>query len=372
MNLRSIVTIMRKDGQDVWRNKTMLTLLLTPLVIGLLYVVTSLATQGEPTRVLAYNPDGLPITTTLQTDERERFEVRAAATISEVRTTLAAEESEYDYGVVLPAGAGVGIRSGNAPLVTLYINAGRIEDQAQQRAVQNRFAGYLGTLGRVPYHFEGAVVNQPTTDERANFLRRIAPNAVETFLGGVTIILVPLIIAFNLTGYLIVEEKERRTIRLLTASVRPREIVLAKFAVASLYSLLIGLLIVAINLANISNPLAVVGYLLLGTLVFSGMGVLAAALTNDCTSFNAWCGFAGFIFLAPVILSAPFIKEVPVISQLFHLLPSYYLSQATIGSALGTLTWGDGLIHAAVLTGMALLAGGLAVVALRRRRLTAV
>ncbi len=365
MNLRIIRAIVAKDMADVLKNKSMATVLLVPIFVAALYAIINLAVQ-TPTRVLAYNPDSVPISDTLRL-VTPRIVVDNTSRADEVRARLADKDSPYSYGVVIPSGSLAAIKEGQPPGLALYINGQKIHDYMdQQRATVSFFDYFQTAAGQTPGYAAAPQVVNPAPITGRDYQQLAHQNGA--LFAAIALALVPIGVGIYLLPGLLVEEKEKKTIRLLLASqARSLDIVLAKSFVSFFYTIALSLVVVIPFLGYISDAGGLLLFIVLGNLFAAAVGIVFGAYFNDIQTVYAWVGVFGLILMWPIFFALPFLSDVPILSQLAYAVPTYYLTKGLFGTANGDLGFETGLLYAALLAAFTVVALLVAAWVLRRR-----
>jgi ABC-2 type transport system permease protein len=373
MNLRIIRAIMVKDLKDVVKNKATLYALLTPIFLALLYLVITIAQKQGPTVIVAYNPDNVAITQTLGLRPSDKVEIHNVNSADEVRTAMHAADLNADYGVVIPAHAIADAMAGKRPQVELYINAAKQQDESTRQRTSIYFDNYFIAAAnqQPPVKLVSEVVNVPkdaNSNPRSKFFSN--PNALGSFYGGFTLALTPIIIGMLVLPVLIVEEKEKKTLRfVLTTPARTSEVVIAKAAIGFLYSLLLAALVLRINSGSVSDIGLVALFVVIGSLFGVAMGILIGAFFNNVQAVNTWAGMLMTLMILPGIFVI--FGATGIFAILLRIIPSYWLMDGMVGAAMGSLDSNTALLDLGLSIAVVVVLLALAMVVLRRRSLEA-
>ncbi|HZI60939.1 MAG TPA: ABC transporter permease, partial [Pyrinomonadaceae bacterium] len=231
MNLNIVSAITRKDLVDAIRHRYLLTALVTPLFVALLFrVMLPGANSRDLLTVVVHDPAGSGLVAELQNSPRIGVvEVASAdATPKEVETRKAIG------GIVVPANFASEIAAGRQPELTVYINNDKntFEQAAFRRLLDQLVRSFAKQPD--PARFVWVDIDKDKKDE---------------LIGGTSLdqIMLPLllILTFGMTGafvvpLLIVEEKEKRTLDfLLSSPASLKEIIAGKALTGVVYTLLI-------------------------------------------------------------------------------------------------------------------------------------
>lgn len=368
MNLRIIRAIVMKDLVDVLKNKSLVTLLVVPLFIAALYLVFSIAIQ-TPARVLAYNPDGVPLSDTLKLGP-PRLSVDNAANADAVRSSIDDKNSPYDYGIVVPAGTIADLKAGKRPALELLINGQKVRDYIDQERARESFFGYFqAQAGPPPYQPISQVFNLSSTGASSS-LELARQN--QAFFAIIALAIVPISVGIYILPSLIVEEKEKKTIRLLlTSPARSIDVVIAKSMVSFFYTMVLSLLILLVYIGNVADIPTLFLFIVLGNLFACALGILFGAYFNDIQTVHVWLSIAGLLLMLPIFFVVPYLANIPGLSQALYLIPSYYMAKGMLGAGIGDLTFDSGLLYAGLLAAFTIVAFLVAAWTLRRRTIFA-
>lgn len=355
MNLNIVSAITRKDLVDAIRHRYLLTALVTPLFVALLFrVMLPSANSRDLLTVVVHDPAGSGLVAELQNSPRIGVvEVASAdATPKEVETRKAIG------GIVVPANFASEIAAGRQPELTVYINNDKntFEQAAFRRLLDQLVRSFAKQPD--PARFVWVDIDKDKKDE---------------LIGGTSLdqIMLPLllILTFGMTGafvvpLLIVEEKEKRTLDfLLSSPASLKEIIAGKALTGVVYTLLIASLLLGINRQFIRNWPMTFLTVVVGLLFVVGVGMVIGSLLKNTMQVNTWASFVLMVLLFP---SFPSIGITKWFDNAMRFVPTYYLSEALKLSMAGTISsqlW----IHLVVLTGCTLIVFFAAAWALRRR-----
>jgi ABC-2 type transport system permease protein len=317
MNTGVVAAITRKDIIDAIRHRYLLTAIITPLFVALLFRVLL---PGGSTRnvlsVVVHDSGKSVMTATLRkTPQVSVVEATSAdATVSEV------EKRGALGGLVVPANFDADVRAGKQPELTIYVNNKkssfeqtafrRLVDQLVDSLVQRPAPARLVWID-VERDFDQPTRRAPALDQ----------------------ILLPLllIMTFGMTGALVVplllvEEKEKRTLDFLLASPAGlKEIITGKALTGIVYSVLIAGLLLGINRQLVRNwPLTLLT-ILLGMLLVVAVGLFIGSLLNNTMQVNTWASSVLLVLLVP---SFPSLGLPSAVDTAMRLVPTYYLNEA--------------------------------------------
>jgi len=355
MNLSVIAAITRKDLVDAIRNRYLLTALITPLFVALLFRI--LFPGGNPRNLLTIivNDSG---NSAISTQLAQAPQINVVTAGSSATTETEVQKRNAIGGVVVPANFDADVTAGKQPELTIYIN--NKKSLFEQAAFRQLLEQQVRSLVKrpEPARLVWIDVDKETSEQSRGGLslnQMLLPLLLIMTLGMIGAMVVPL---------LLVEEKEKRTLDFLLASPASlKEIVAGKALTGVAYSLLIAGLLLVFNRQNVGNwPLTSVT-ILFGLLFVVAMGLVMGSVLNNTMQVNTWAGTVLIVLLAP---SFPSIGLPAAIETAMRFVPTYYLTEAlklSLGGSGLSKTWG----HLAVVLGCSFIAFAAAVWALRRR-----
>jgi ABC-2 type transport system permease protein len=326
MHPRMILAIARKDALDLWLDRSKFMVLLAPLLLGLLWLlISSLTGSGQPTptptMLLVYNPSQSSLPQFISSVLGDTQITEAASTAQVSAAFEAKSPQSYDVGLVIPADFEQQLRAGGQPQITLYLNGTHLD--AQQRT---------NVQGIVLYYARSVATPRPPLSLVTEAINR-NPQPVSTppNLGTIySIIMLPLslIVGLSIMPGLVIEERERKTLRwLLVSPGTLSDILVGKALVTLAYQLVVSLGVMAL-LGGFGGAIPfLLLYILLGACLALALGLLFGMIFQTASAAGVVSGLSGFLFIIPAVIIplAPFIGS-NAITTLVKVLPTYYLA----------------------------------------------
>ncbi len=342
MNPRIVFAIARKDIIDAVRNLYIFGAIVMPLGFWLLF------------RVIFPDQSELKIGAIAVYDQGSSLLVERLAAdplVGEVITVRSPEElmevvrKEAVGGLALPAGFDEAVRAGQTPEATLLFNSrrGGGELAAWRRLVDEQLrelAGLPAVAKLVERDVNGSALGgQPSGPSLQSY------TLIMLLLIGLAMI------GVFVVPTLLVEEKEKRTLKTILVSPASSADVVAGKAVVGLFYGLLGAVVLLILNDALRGDLALLGLaIVLGGLVMVELGLLLGALFSTTTQVNTWSSVILVLLTLPSWLTGGLAPE-PVAAAM-RFVPTYYLVQLveqSRGSAVETAAW----VSVAVLGGLA-------------------
>jgi ABC-2 type transport system permease protein len=261
--------------------------------------------------------------------------VRKYNTEKELKDAVAA--GVVEVGMLLPAGFDQAILTDQAAELTIYVFG---ESLLRNRAIlATSIASLVRDLSadRAPVTVTTRLVGD---SENVPWEQRLLPFLVlmTIMIGGVMI-----------PATSLVEEKQKRTLRALTVSpATVTEILTAKGLLGVIVSVVMSLVILALNRGVDERVLLLVVALTLGATLAAGIGVLLGAFVGDINTLFATIKGLGIVLYAPALVYLfPAIPEW--VGRLF---PTYYAIQPVVEIVQQGAGWAEVAPELAVMIGL--------------------
>jgi ABC-2 type transport system permease protein len=325
MHIRSILAIARKDALDIVLNKSTLVLLLTPFFLGLIFLMVNLLLSNHTTNILVYNPGKSGIE---QIVDHESSNTRVTYVNSPDQVTAAfgpngsKKDSSYELGLIVPPNFDASLQAGQHPQMTIYINGNNMNNEQSQLLI-NALNNYTRSAAnpQPPATITQATINPPSPT--VNPFQDIGQiYAVAALLGS-------LLVGSSLVPHLLVEEKERKTLRMLMVSPASfADVIVAKMLVGLVYQFLLALLPVAITGGFGGQVPLLLLFILLGSLFSIAVGLLIGSIVNTTSAAGASGGAMSFLYILPIFFVGPLAQLLgsSPFTQLIKILPPYYIA----------------------------------------------
>lgn len=265
---------------------------------------------------------------------------------SEAALRDATEMGRVDVGVVLPPDFDQRVSSGQATTMTAYIwGESMLKDRAALAAALGVWARQIAGQTS-PVDIVTTVLGEsPVLPWEDRLLPLVVMMAV--IFGGTMI-----------PASSLVTEKQQRTLAALTVTPATMgDICLAKGLVGMVISMVMALVILALNRALGTSTAVLAGVLALGTIFAAELGILIGMLVQDINSLFATLKVTGLLLYAPALVHM--FPEIP--QWIGRVFPTYYLIQPVIeisqhGAQLADVAWQLGILVILILSFGGLLA----------------
>lgn len=353
MNFGVVKAITQKDVVDAIRNRYLLTALVTPLFVAILFRFLLPGVNSPKLFTVVVHDTG---NSTLVAELRKSPQLSVVAADSAEVTASEVEKRNAIGGVVVPLNFDSDVTVGKQPQLTIYNN--NTKSAFEQTAFRRLLDQQVQALVKHPEPARMVWIDIDETSEQSpgiNLEQMLLPLLLILTFGMTGALVVPL---------LLVEEKEKRTLDFLLASPAGlREIIAGKALTGVVYSVLIAGLLLVINRQLVGNwPLTILSALL-GIVFVVAIGLLMGSLLNNTMQVNTWASSVLIVLLAP---SFPSLGLTSYLNTAMRFVPTYYLNEALKLSFAGNVSpkiWG----HLAVVLVCSLIAFAATAWALRRQ-----
>ncbi|HXC70742.1 MAG TPA: ABC transporter permease [Pyrinomonadaceae bacterium] len=332
MNPGVVAAITRKDVVDAIRNRYLLTALITPLFLAVLFRI--LLPGPNPRNLLTvvvYDPANSVVVAAI----RQAQEMSVVDAPSPDAIASEVQKRKAIAGLVVPPNFDADLTAGKQPQLSVYLNNGKtIFEQAAFRRLLDQ-------------HIK-AVVKQPEPVRLVWIDIDKSATEQSGVAGGLAQMLLPLLLIMTLgmigsmvVPLLLVEEKEKRTLDFLLASPASlKEIVAGKAVTGVVYTFLIAGLLLIVNRQFVGNWLWTSVTIVLGLVFVVGIGLLLGSFLNNTMQVNTWASSVLLLLLAP---SFPSLGLPAFLDTALRFVPTYYLSEAlklSLGGSGLSRIWG--------------------------------
>lgn len=329
-HLRAILAIVRKDALEIALDRAKLAVLVGPIALTLLYLLVGRVISGHTTAILVYNPSNSRLEqvvgSAFATSHTTQADSPGAVTAA-FGSNGSDKKATYDVGLIIPADFEQSLRAGGHPHVELYLNGATITDQ-QRVLLQAAITNYARTVTAPipPASLVTAIINpQPTRRSLSFSFSEYYSNLVLPISFAVGITLMP---------WLLIEEKEKKTLRMLMASPASfSDVALGKVVVTLGCQLAISLLVLAIIGGFIGNTPLMLLYTLLGACFAVVVGLFLGSVLPAASAAGGLGIPIIFAFIIPAIFIplAPYLSGNPIL-QIIKFLPTYYFADGVFNA----------------------------------------
>lgn len=296
---RRLRAIYRKDMRDAIRDSRVLTALLMPLALGLLY---SFMFSDESVQVQK-GTVGIVAAGSTQLQQAISQQVKGSllrlsfVTFSDVGTLRRqVQQKKVDVGLVVPEGFDEAVALGKAPTLTIVFPVSPSYDTGYVRAVID--GSVAAMAGRAP---PATIVVRTVPPETGGSTAAIDVLGVRKNFILASIVLLLCMVAVYAVPAVLVEEIEKKTMEALGLIASTAEVIGAKALFGITLSVVSVPILLAITRGRPADVAALAAAVVVSAVVLVGIGLLFAGLMKNQQQINTWSGALLLPLLAPAI-----------------------------------------------------------------------
>lgn len=372
MHPRIILAIARKDALDVLRNRNTLMALMSPLFISVLYFVMSIALQGSATTVAVYNPGHSALVSAATLPGNTKWNILDAPSADAVRSMVDNNTQDTTVGIVVPADTDAVLKSGGRPEIAVYYHAVKFSEFSKQVLVATLVGVSQQIANQQPPIQVTATALRIPDDQKGAPKIDLGKQLQSTF--GMIALLIGLVSAgMLLVPTLVVEEKEKKTLRMILASPASYgDVIAGKLVVGLFYTTLLSIVLLAVGRLPVAALPQMSLFMLLGGVFFLLVGLTLSAFSKTMTEVNSYGTLVFFLAMVPMMLNVPGMDALSgAIGGFTRLIPNFYIVDGMRRALEGTGTLENVLLNAGVTLAFIVALFALATWLLRRQQLQA-
>lgn len=302
MNLNVVLAIFRKDFITSVKSKNLLIILLTPVFLSLLFNTTISLTDNTVVPIAVYDEGS-------STDFIEYLSLRSNYDVTIADSAIKSEELLCNQKVaaimLVPEGFSADIKSGLIPSLNIIVNP-----------YEAKSVVFLQTYKDIVMDFAGQRYPVNIT------LNMLSGNLQSRFNIPVWIMFTVIFVGMMVLPNTLTTEKEKKTLdAILVSPASEKDVIYGKSLFGLFLTILISLVIIIINRGFVGNFLSVTVFIILGSAVFTGLGLLIASYADNYSSAS----LLSTVCMAPLILLALLADLSREIGYISHLVPSTYV-----------------------------------------------
>jgi len=302
MNLNVILAIFRKDLVSSVKNKNILMILLTPIFLSILFTSTISLADNIVVPIAVYD-EGLSDDFVKHLGSIDSYEVIITDSVDKSEELLYKEEVAAI--VIVPKRFSADLEKGFTPSLNITVNPYDAKSIVFLQTYKDAIMDFAG---------QEYPVNVSLNTLPAGLQSRFN---IPTWVMFTVIFVGMLVLPNTLTT-----EKEKKTLdAILVSPASEKDVIYGKSFFGLFLTILISLVIIFINGRFIGNLLSALLFIVLGSAVFTGIGLLIASCTENYSSAS----LLSTIFMMPLILLpllADLSREIGYVS---YLVPSTYM-----------------------------------------------
>jgi ABC-2 type transport system permease protein len=302
MNLNVVLAIFRKDLISSVKSKNLLIILLTPVFLSVLFNSTVSLTDNTVVSIAVYD-EGSSADFIEYLSSRDSYEVIIADSAGK------SEDLLYNQKVaaimLVPEGFSANIKNGLTPSLNIIVNP-----------YEAKSVVFLQTYKDIIMDFAGQKYPVNIT------LNTLPGNLQSRFNIPIWIMFTVIFVGMMVLPNTLTTEKEKKTLdAILVSPASEKDVIYGKSFFGLFLTILISLVIIIINGGFIGNFLSVTVFIILGSAVFTGLGLLIASYADNYSSAS----LLSTVCMAPLILLALLADLSQEIGYISRLVPSTYV-----------------------------------------------
>ena len=353
MSWARIRAIYRKDMRDALRDSRVLTALLTPLLLGLLYSVMlpEDAVQTQKVKVGVVSESPTQLTRVISRQAPRAVRVTFVSLPSAARLEQQVRQKKVDLGLALPPGFDAAVRDGSSPVLTVVLPSSPGFDVDYVNAILDRSVQALG--GHAP---PARIVQHslPPEPGGSTAIDVLGPR-IDFVL--VSIILLLAMVAVYAVPAVLTEETETKTMDALTLIASTADVIAAKALFGVTLCIVAVPVLLAITRGHAAEVGVLAGVVVLSAVVLVGIGLLFAGLVKTQQQVNTWSGLILLPLLAPAFTIG--MRTPEAVNTALWLLPTGHTFRLIANAFAGRTLYPYELLSLAMLLAWALGAYGL-------------
>ncbi|HUX41714.1 MAG TPA: ABC transporter permease [Rectinemataceae bacterium] len=329
MKTRIVLAIARKDALDLWLNKGAMVGLIVPIFLSLVWLFIGAALAGGNSKILVYNPGDSSIATVLSAGQSKSQLVEAGSEADVARAFSSGWRGpSYALGLALPKNLDASLAAGNALFLRLYVDRKQVA-----RPIESSIVASMQAYGRAlaspepPLRVETTVLNEKPGKALDFDVSRL-------YLA--LSLLISLMVGTTFMPQILIEEKERKTLRMLMVSPASYGDILAgKVLVVFIYQLVLTGIVIGIQQGYTGQVAGVVLFAFLACLFSVSLGLLLGAAFDTVAAASAVGGTLIFLYMLGGVFVGPLGELLggSPLSTLSRLIPTYYLADGLVRAA---------------------------------------
>lgn len=302
MNLNVVLAIFRKDLISSVKSKNLLIILLTPVFLSVLFNSTVSLTDNTVVSIAVYD-EGSSADFIEYLSSRDSYEVIIADSAGK------SEDLLYNQKVaaimLVPEGFSANIKNGLTPSLNIIVNP-----------YEAKSVVFLQTYKDIIMDFAGQKYPVNIT------LNTLPGDLQSRFNIPIWIMFTVIFVGMMVLPNTLTTEKEKKTLdAILVSPASEKDVIYGKSFFGLFLTILISLVIIIINGGFIGNFLSVTVFIILGSAVFTGLGLLIASYADNYSSAS----LLSTVCMAPLILLALLADLSQEIGYISRLVPSTYV-----------------------------------------------
>jgi len=352
MSFKSIYTIFLKDLRSSISDKTILLIIVIPLLVSIAIPLLMMQVGSMNASVAVYD-EGNNSEFIAYMESLDFYNVTTVNSMEMLNETIV--NGDASSAIIIPANFSDDLEKGIRPSMDIWINPTKTDSVIFSSTYKEVLMNY--TKQQFPVNISLSIIG---TAESGG-----ASLVSSTGLIPMVILLTTVLLGVSILPYTLTTEKEKKTLdAILVSPASEKDVIYGKMLFGRALTMAVSLLVLAINNGFAGNPVATVLFTLLGSTAFVGIGLLIGSYSNTYTTASV----ISSIVMLPMILIPSFAALSDSVAMIAKVLPSTYMYNGLSDSMYGNGTLSGTLTGLAALVVFNAAIYALTIFVIRKRR----
>jgi ABC-2 type transport system permease protein len=353
MSFKSIYTIFLKDLKTAINDKTILMIIVIPILVSLALPIL-MAQVGNMTASVAVYDEGNNSAFVSYMESQDIYNVTTVNSMKMLNETII--NGDASAAVIVPANFSDDLEKGIRPSMEIWINPTKTDSVIFSSTYKEVLMNF--TNQQFPINIKMGIIGTTENGGGASLLS-------STGLIPMVILLTTVLLGISILPYTLTTEKEKKTLdAILVSPASEKDVIYGKMLFGLGLTMAVSLLVLAVNNGFAGDPIATVLFTLLGSTAFVGIGLLIGSYSNTYMSASV----ISSIVMLPLIMIPSFAALSDTVAMIAQVLPSTYMYNGLSDSMYGNGTMQGTLTGLAVLLAFNVAIYALTIYMVRKRR----
>lgn len=345
MNFNIILAIFRKDLFSSIKNKNLLVIICTPLLLSLIFA-SAITSTNEMTVSIALFDEGTNSEFVEHLKSVEKYDIVVVDTVEKSMELIQKEKVAAVF--IIPSDFDQNIKVNDNPSLKVLVN---------------------------PYDVNAIVFLQTYKDVIMDFMKVDYPvdislemtsmHSQSQFNVPTWILFSSIFVGISVLPNTLTTEKEKKTFdAIMVTPASEKEVIFGKAAFGLCLTLLMSLLVMYINDGFIGNSTLVLYFIVVGSTAFTGLGLLVSSYVNSYSSAS----IISTILMMPLLLLALLSDLSNEIETIAHFVPSTYMLNGINSAMFNNARISETYIEMLVLVAFNIVVYALAISTIKKKR----
>lgn len=302
MNLNIIFTIFQKDFKSFIKNKTILIIVLTPIMLSLIFSTTFSSAEDMVVSIALYD-EGTNMEFINYLKSIKSYDIIVVESTEHLKELV--YKGDVPAAIIIPKDFSNNIKSGIKPSLHIVYSPYNTKSIIFLQTYRDRIMEFAKQDYPVNISLEATQINSQ------------AQRNIPTW-----ILFAAIFVGISILPNTLTTEKEKKTLdAILVSPASEKDVIYSKSVFGLFLTLVISLLILFINDGFVGNVPTVLLFIFLGSTAFTGLGLLIASYSESYSSAS----ILSTISMMPLMLLALLADTSKDIERVSYLVPSTYM-----------------------------------------------